>query len=137
MTTKKTGAAREAARRAKQPPKKPANVRWSVWDVMQAEGVTEDQAFDLLAARAAPPAPRSPGPSRRDRKPADEVAARRLRKWVDSSAILRHRLDVSERQVDELVVRLRELGWTYDRIAAEMGVTRQAVIKRVTRREKR
>ena len=71
------------------------------------------------------------GTSRRDRRPADEVAASRLRARVKSVALLRQRLEAEVEIRDRYVARLRDLGWSWERIAAEAGVSRQALTKRV------
>ena len=139
-TKKKTGAAREAARRAQlreaAPPQRPASLHPQVWDVMQAEGVTQEQAYELIAAASrAQPARPTPGmgsgTSRRDRRPADEIAASRLRARVKSVALLRQRLEAEVEIRDRYVARLRDLGWSWERIASEAGVSRQALTKRV------
>ena len=137
-TKKKTGAAREAARRAQlretTPAKKPAQVHSEVWAVMQSEGVSETRAHEILMGRPRPPRPKPAsvsGTSRRDRLPADELAARRLRARVKSVALLRQRLEAEVVIRDRYVARLRDLGWSWERIAAEAGVSRQALTKRV------
>ncbi len=64
------------------------------------------------------------------RRPSDEVAAERLvrsqAEYVRRSRQAREALVVRDRYVD----RLRTLGWSWDRIAAVLGVSRQALTKR-------
>lgn len=68
--------------------------------------------------------------SRPARRPSDEVAAERLARsqaqYVRRSREAREALVLRDRYVD----RLRTLGWSWDRIAAVLGVSRQALTKR-------
>lgn len=120
MTTKKkagSGAEREAARRARQAANAPAPV----------EPVQSRPVWIV-----GPPVPgRFSGTSRRDRLPADQVAVRRLRARVKSVAIMRQRLEAEVLVRDRYVAQLRTLGWSWERIASEAGVSRQALTKRV------
>lgn len=104
-----SGAEREAARRARQ-------------------AVAAPPLVESAPRLEVPSQPKPPG---RDRQPADEVAASRLRARVKSVAILRQRLEAEVLVRDRYVARLRTLGWSWERIASEAGVSRQALTKRV------
>lgn len=130
MKKRSDGAAREAARRARQPAKprsRPAHIRVEVWERMEADGISEK------AARAALGISLEAGPAPYVR-PADWSPESRtlvaLRSTVKNVDAARRRLDEQVRRRDVHVGHLRGMGWSWERIAAEVGVSRQALRKR-------
>lgn len=100
---------------------------------MQADGTSEQVALAaLLEEGRLERSPRSPRASKPVvRRAADEQVAAALRQVVNRAEMWRQRHEEEVRARDELAVRLHALGWSWERIAAEVGMSRQALMKRV------
>lgn len=95
---------------------------------MQADGISEEAAWAALGVSLEDePAPRSRRAVR-----TEQSTVKALRATVRSIDAGRRRLDLEVRRRDELVCHLRAAGWSWDRLATEVGVSRQALHKRVS-----
>ena len=98
---------------------------------MQAEGITAKAAVKAIQrdAGAQGPAPYVPrAPLTTEQRTARTLAS--LRSTVRSLEAARRRLDEEVRRRDVYVGHLRDAGWSWEQIAAEVGVSRQALRKR-------